>query len=140
MIVFVCFPLFFLTIFVFFLALLHPHRPDVETPGLALAAGKDFILASHLQYVLEPGSYSLTGTLNNSLPPHPPLPVINIAGFCPSRPVRCEDIALLLVPGGLPLPRSLNQAVQETGDQSVIARVESALCQLMAASFERGVL
>ncbi|KAA8592979.1 hypothetical protein FQN60_018434 [Etheostoma spectabile] len=43
-------------------------------------------------------------------------------------------------PEGLPLPGSLNQAVQETRDESVIARVECAVCQLMAGSCERGVL
>lgn len=108
--------------------------PDVDPLGMALAAGVNFssLVLSSLPSSSMFSYWEVTGTERLPLPP-----VINIAAFCQSRARHCQDIALLLAPEGLPLPGSLNQALRETRDKGVIARVECAVRQLMAASFEK---
>lgn len=108
--------------------------PDVDPLGMALAAGVNFssLVLSSLPSSSMFSYWEVTGTERLPLPP-----VINIAAFCQSRARHCQDMALLLAPEGLPLPGSLYQALRETRDKGVIARVECAVRQLMAASFEK---
>ena len=123
--------------FLFECAIRHPDSQDFDPPGLSGSTGVDI---SRLQHCVCPPLFP---------PPQKAYWEVTIlqatspscdkyCSFLPFEARRCQDIALLLAPEGLPLPGSLNQTVQET--KSVIARTECAVCQLMIAFFERGLL